>query len=207
MATTKDDTSTVLLCSDCFVDEGLRTDAYKQGLDKDGECPKCRSPNGRKLTKDHIEALAWRFFVSGTTVRSNYGGAPIIQFNEHHYGKGDISPSPWLKEDIKLIEDAAHSVHPLAGQGLNLGLEDAAVLTETIRAREYWRGVGDLKLLRRYERARRADVQRTALTMHGLQQLFAQAGTGWQSLRNVGMNGFDHSGVIKQWVARQAMGI
>ena len=106
-----------------------------------------------------------------------------------------------------LAGDAAHSVHPLAGQGLNLGLEDAAVLTETIRAREYWRGVGDLKLLRRYERARRADVQRTALTMHGLQQLFAQAGTGWQSMRNVGMNGFDHSGVIKQWVARQAMGI
>ena len=107
MATTKDDISTVLLCSDCFVDEGLRIDAYKQGLDKEGECPKCRSPNGRKLTKDHVEALAWRFFVSGTTVRGNYGGAPIIQFNEHHYGKGNISPSPWLKEDIKLIEDAA----------------------------------------------------------------------------------------------------
>ncbi|MDP2369827.1 FAD-dependent monooxygenase [Rhodoferax sp.] len=106
-----------------------------------------------------------------------------------------------------LAGDAAHTVHPLAGQGLNLGLEDAAVLTETIRTREYWRNVGDPKLLRRYERARRADVQRTALTMHGLQQLFAQPGTGWQSLRNAGMNGFDRSGVIKKWVARQAMGI
>lgn len=105
-----------------------------------------------------------------------------------------------------LAGDAAHTVHPLAGQGLNLGLEDAAVLTEILRAREYWRGIGDPKLLRRYERARRADVRRTALTMHGLQRLFAQPGTGWQSLRNAGMNGFDRSGMIKKWVARQAMG-
>ena len=105
-----------------------------------------------------------------------------------------------------LAGDAAHTVHPLAGQGLNLGLEDAAVLTETIRTREYWRGLGDSRLLRRYERARRADVQRTALTMHGLQQLFALPGSGWQTVRNLGMNGFDHSGVIKQWVAQQAMG-
>jgi hypothetical protein len=40
-------------------------------------------------------------------VRGNYGGAPVIQFNEHHYGKSDIVPSPWMKGDIKLIENAA----------------------------------------------------------------------------------------------------
>lgn len=106
MTTTKDDTCTVLICSDCFVDEGLRIDSYKHGLDKEGECPKCSSTNGRKLTRDHVTDLAWRFFVSGTAVRGVYGGAPAIQFNEHHYGKSDISPSSWLKGDIKLIEDA-----------------------------------------------------------------------------------------------------
>lgn len=107
MTTTKDDASTVLLCSDCFVDEGLRIDASKHGLDNEGECPKCCSLNGRKLTKAHVADLAWRFFVSGTTVRGDYGAAPAIQFNEQHYGQSDISPSPWLKGDIKLIEDAA----------------------------------------------------------------------------------------------------
>jgi hypothetical protein len=96
-----------LLCSNCFKDEGLRIDAVKHGLELPGECPNCKSSEGRKLTKSHIEGLAWRFFVSGTTIRLDYGAAPVIQFNESHYGKSDISPSPWLENDIRMIEDAA----------------------------------------------------------------------------------------------------
>jgi hypothetical protein len=96
-----------LLCSNCFEDEGLRIDAIKHGLEQQGDCPNCKSPEGRKLTKKHIEGLAWRFFVRGTTIRCEYGAAPVIQMNEYHYGKSDISPSPWLKNDIKLIEEAA----------------------------------------------------------------------------------------------------
>ena len=99
--------SPFLLCSDCFADEGLRIDAFKHGLEQKGDCPNCKSPAGRKLTKKHIEGLAWRFFVSGTTIRREYGAAPAIQFNEQHYGNSDISLSPWLKNDVKLIEDAA----------------------------------------------------------------------------------------------------
>jgi RES domain len=102
-----DDHSRYLLCSNCFVDEGIRIDAFKHGLDHEGSCPNCKSLSGRKLTKDHIKKLAWRFFVSGTTIRREYGAAPVIQFNEHHYGKSNISSSPWLKNDIKLIEEAA----------------------------------------------------------------------------------------------------
>lgn len=107
MPTTPNPDEPVLLCSDCFVDEGLRIDAFKCGIDQSGNCPNCHSPRGKKLTKEIIEGIAWRFFVSGTTVRSEYGAAPVIQFNEHHHGKSDISPSPWLQDDIKLIEDAA----------------------------------------------------------------------------------------------------
>nr|WKF59918.1 hypothetical protein HUO10_004429 [Paraburkholderia busanensis] len=51
--------------------------------------------------------VAHRFFVSGTTIRFDYGAAPRVQCNAHHYGKSDISPSPWLRNDVKLIEDAA----------------------------------------------------------------------------------------------------
>jgi hypothetical protein len=95
------------LCSNCFVDQGLRLDSMKHGLEMHGECRNCKSTDGRKLTKKHLTALAYRFFVSGTTIRLDYGAAPVIQFNEYQYGKSDIAPSPWLKNDIKLIEDAA----------------------------------------------------------------------------------------------------
>lgn len=106
-----------------------------------------------------------------------------------------------------LAGDAAHNVHPLAGQGLNLGLSDVAELADILHTRAYWRPVNDVKLLRRYERARRAEVTATDLAMTVLQQLFAKEGGGWQKLRNWGMQGFELSGMTKHWAARQAMGL
>jgi 2-polyprenyl-6-methoxyphenol hydroxylase-like FAD-dependent oxidoreductase len=112
----------------------------------------------------------------------------------------------WCGPGWVLAGDAAHTVHPLAGQGLNLGLADARELAQVLHQREYWRSVGDLRLLRRYERARKADVLAMGATTDGLQQLFAQTAGPWAQLRNWGMTGFDRSGRLKQWVARQAMG-
>jgi 2-polyprenyl-6-methoxyphenol hydroxylase-like FAD-dependent oxidoreductase len=105
-----------------------------------------------------------------------------------------------------LAGDAAHNVHPLAGQGLNLGLSDVAALATTLGQREYWRSVDDEKLLRRYERSRKAEVMVMDAAMDGLQRLFSRQGASWQSARNWGMNGFERSGLFKLWVARQAMG-
>lgn len=106
-----------------------------------------------------------------------------------------------------LAGDAAHNVHPLAGQGLNLGLADVAALADVLRTRDYWRSVADLRLLRRYERQRKAALIAMGLATDGLQQLFARPEAPWQALRNWGMKGFEHSGLLKDFVARQAMGM
>ena len=104
-----------------------------------------------------------------------------------------------------LAGDAAHNVHPLAGQGLNLGLGDVQALAEVLRAREAWRSVGDLRLLRRYERQRKAGILPMGLTTDGLQQLFGRSEAPLQLLRNWGMSGFERSGPLKDWIARRAM--
>ena len=112
----------------------------------------------------------------------------------------------WCGPGWVLAGDAAHTVHPLAGQGLNLGLADAAELAQVLHRREHWRSVGDVKLLRRYERSRQADVLAMQTATDGLQQLFARQAEPWATLRNWGMTGFDRSGPLKKWVARRAMG-
>ena len=112
------------------------------------------------------------------------------------------TPRSWV-----LAGDAAHTVHPLSGQGLNLGLADVQALALTLHSRDYWRSVGDPRLLRRYERERKAAVLRTGWATDGLQQLFAQQTGALQSLRNWGMRRFDQSGPLKAWVAHQAAGL
>lgn len=105
-----------------------------------------------------------------------------------------------------LAGDAAHTLHPLAGQGLNLGLADVAQLVQVLTARPYWRSVGDSKLLRHYERARKADFAMLGQANDALQQILTRAHPALQTLRNWGMNRFDQSGPLKHWVASRAMG-
>lgn len=107
-----------------------------------------------------------------------------------------------------LAGDAAHTVHPLAGMGLNLGLADAAALAKALSLREgkeYWRGVGDKFLLRRYERERKAGLLPTWLACDGLQRLFSNPHTLAQSLRNWGMSQFDQLSQLKHFTVQQAM--
>lgn len=106
-----------------------------------------------------------------------------------------------------LVGDAAHNVHPLAGQGLNLGLGDVQALARVLQERGYWRSTGDLRLLRRYERERKAALAPMGLAMDGLQQLFSRPEVPVQMLRNWGMKGFERFGPLKDWMARQAMGL
>ncbi len=125
---------------------------------------------------------------------------PLEQSRARHW----IAQSP--SGGVVLAGDAAHAMHPLAGQGLNVGLADVAELARVIREREFWRELGDLKLLRRYERARQADVAAMGFVTDGLFGLFGQSDSRVQALRNWGMSGLNRLGPLKQWLARKAMG-
>jgi 2-polyprenyl-6-methoxyphenol hydroxylase-like FAD-dependent oxidoreductase len=112
----------------------------------------------------------------------------------------------WVQPGLALAGDAAHAMHPLAGQGLNVGLGDVAELARVLHEREYWREPGDLKLLRRYERARQADVSAMAWVTDGLFGLFGHTDGRVQTLRRWGLRGFDRFTPLKNWATRQAMG-
>lgn len=107
---------------------------------------------------------------------------------------------------VVLVGDAAHTVHPLAGQGMNLGMRDVAVLGDVLAAREAFRDCGDLTVLRRYERARREDIRGMALTMDGLQRLFAQSGALARLARNTGLDWVDGLPFVKKFLVGRALG-
>jgi len=96
-----------VLCSSCFQDYGLALDAHDIGVASDLACPHCGRTDGRKLDKDRLLSLADEFFVRGTLVRTDYGGAPVLQFNEHHYQKTDIAADERLRKDAELLGEAA----------------------------------------------------------------------------------------------------
>jgi 2-polyprenyl-6-methoxyphenol hydroxylase-like FAD-dependent oxidoreductase len=106
---------------------------------------------------------------------------------------------------VALIGDAAHVIHPLAGQGANLGLQDARALAAVLGGREPMRDPGDLRLLRRYERARAGEVGAMDWTVHGLYRLFGAPARPCAILRNSGLNLTEHLPVIKNLLIRRAM--
>jgi ubiquinone biosynthesis UbiH/UbiF/VisC/COQ6 family hydroxylase len=104
-----------------------------------------------------------------------------------------------------LLGDAAHVVHPLAGQGLNLGLADVVVLARVIAEREPWRSLGDQKLLRRYSRERTAPTWAMGQLADGLLHLFAHSAPGVRELRNRGLTLVNHLSPLKRWLTARAL--
>ncbi len=115
----------------------------------------------------------------------------------------------YVKPGIALIGDAAHSIHPLAGQGANLGLLDAWVLAQTLiqahkRDANLWHHPS---VLRRYQRQRKGHNLSMMALMEGFRRLYADQPLPVRWLRNVGMRGVDRLPLVKNHLMRQAMGL
>ncbi len=114
----------------------------------------------------------------------------------------------YVIERAALIGDAAHSIHPLAGQGVNLGLLDAAALSEVVlKAIHQGRDPGALHTLRRFERWRRGDNQLMMSAMDGINLLFSNANPLLGQVRSRGLDAVNRAGILRQLFMRHAMGL
>ena len=133
--------------------------------------------------------------VTGVDVRFSF---PLKQQHSFRY----------VKKNMALIGDAAHTIHPLAGQGVNLGLMDVQALSEELlRAQQRQLSFGSLAVLERYQRRRKAANLSMMAGTEGFKRLFEEPALPVRWARNVGMRWLDGVAPLKHKVMRGAMGL
>ena len=159
-----------------------------------------RAQQAADCTDDELGDLLTRVSdsVLGTMrVAGPRGSFPLLAQHARQY----------VRPGIALIGDAAHTVHPLAGQGANLGLRDAEVLAGVVHdALDAGEHPADRPVLRRYERARKGENAAMMQFLTGLNRLFASDSALIAELRKAGMALFNRSGPIRQRVVKVALG-
>lgn len=134
----------------------------------------------------------------------------------NHYGKVSLNTKrfsfplrmryakQWTCKHVAIMGDAAHTIHPLAGQGANLGLADVETMLDIIA--QHKNQIGEVTMLRKYERCRKAEAIKVIATMEGFKRLFDGQNPFKKLLRNVGLLGADKFPAIKAFFIKQAMG-
>jgi 2-polyprenylphenol 6-hydroxylase len=133
--------------------------------------------------------------VTASTLRA---GFPLQRMHVDEY----------VRARFALMGDAAHAMHPLAGQGVNMGLKDMAALSRiVVNARQRQRDVGDLGVLRRYQRMRKGDNLMMITALDGFKRLFSNEIAPLAWLRNAGLSAVDGFTPLKTALMRHAMGL
>jgi ubiquinone biosynthesis UbiH/UbiF/VisC/COQ6 family hydroxylase len=140
----------------------------------------------------------------GTASRHELGAVSLISA-VRSYPLRRLSSARLVGPRVALAGDAAHVIHPLAGQGLNLGLQDARALAAAVMARGPVRDPGDFGVLRRYERERAEPILSMDFMVDGLLRLFGSRNDALSRLRNAGLNLTGQLPVLKNLLMRRAM--
>ncbi|HBO37898.1 MAG TPA: FAD-dependent 2-octaprenylphenol hydroxylase [Pasteurellaceae bacterium] len=109
---------------------------------------------------------------------------------------------------IALIGDAAHTIHPMAGLGVNLGFQDAVCLAQEIEKKQNaFLDIGQYHSLRSYERHRKTEAIKMLAAMQGLKDLFSGDNSLKKLIRGIGLNAIDQMGIVKDQFIKQALGL
>lgn len=170
---------------------------------------------------DHRVSMVWSTSESHAAQLQELSAealcANVAEASSYTLGKLDLITPPvgfplnfvhvnhLIKPRLVLVGDAAHGIHPLAGQGINLGLRDVRKLAEIIRERGLQSDIGDFMLLRRYECARKEDILALETTTDGLQKLFNNSNPTLARIRNLGLEITNHLPLIKNQLMQHAL--
>ena len=135
-------------------------------------------------------------------------GAVIASDQRHVIPLRQRHAKRYVQAGLVLVGDAAHTIHPLAGQGVNLGFLDVSALVETLKqAQQQGHDISSLGVLENYQAQRRGDNLRMMTLMESFSRLFGNQHPMLSLLRNTGMNWVQKLSPIKQHLAQQAMGV
>ena len=182
------------------------------------------SRESRQSDLGNLSTIVWTSTTAKTKALMSLTGAKFCQELAHAFDyrlgrvlstaeRRDFSLSclranHYIANRVALIGDAIHLIHPLAGQGVNLGLEDAKKLVEILfLANKRSSDIGHYLILRKYERARKGQILSTSLLMDFLNQTFIRKDTLSIGLRSIGLNLIDKTPFLKKRMILQAMGL
>ncbi len=170
-----------------------------------GECQASIVWSAENSLADELIQLSQQEFVKRLSagVEYRFGEFKVVS-DIQAFPLIERSSQEYVKENLVLIGDAAHNIHPLAGQGVNLGFADVIELSNQLQSTS--KLLGDYSVLRQYARARRLDNELMAKTMTGLNWIYKENNEPLRWLRGFGMNLINDNPTLKSFLQKHALG-